>query len=820
MEFHMRIRSVCSSRFDLALAGLATAGVLLLSGCAGMSPTVITQAVPASGAIAGHIHGGNQPVSGATVKLYAAGSSGYGSAGTLLATATSQSDGYGSFSFSQVGSGGSGPSGSSYTCPSANSLLYIVATGGNTGGGNNTSAAFLAAVGACGSSANAFIDMNEITTVASVFALAQYINPGSGVGAESIGTSNTTQGATGLKNAFANVANLATIATGTIPTPPQYLGTGSAAGITVTATAEASKITTIADILAACVNTTSGSSTCSDLFNSALPPTSASTTSQPSATFAAAQDTVQAAYYLAVNPGLNGTPGNCSTLAPTAMGCLFNLVGATPPFQTPLAAAPSDWTVGVTYTATGTCGTGGSFLSGPYHSALDAAGDVWFVNGVTSNANLSEISPIGQPLFCGGNLPSGRGVTIDANGNVWASFNGTATNGVMEVPSGTGTPVYWQFTAGGKPYPVTADAFGNVFVSQNDGGGFEYEWVNPDPSHNATPFAATLLNATGVNGIASTTLGFNQVDAQDRVWVTTATVNFLYEFYPTASSQATITGVAVSAGSATFTAVNSFTTGQTVQISGLTSTLGQQLNYGTYTITAATAASFTVNTIVGAGVGVETAGLAQIPATYTVAPQAISEPGYGLGLDSSGYVYQGTTCCGTNNVPTVKYRAIIKWTPGLAGATTNTYSAADVGGINGVRALAVDGASNIWVANEYPSNIGSTLTSGTYALMELTSAGSGTTVTYGTDSPPGVFPPTCSTTAGSNCATGGGYYDSDLSLAYDLEVDSSGNLWVMDSYGYTTSTSGTAIVEMVGAAVPVYTPVSLGMRSGSINAKP
>ena len=48
----------------------------------------------------GSVHGGNQPVSGATVTLYSVGQTGAGSSGVALATATTSSAG--GFQFQQV----------------------------------------------------------------------------------------------------------------------------------------------------------------------------------------------------------------------------------------------------------------------------------------------------------------------------------------------------------------------------------------------------------------------------------------------------------------------------------------------------------------------------------------------------------------------------------------------------------------------------------------------------------------------------------------------------------------------------------------------
>jgi hypothetical protein len=803
-------------RLSAALAGLATAGALLLSGCAAMQTTASDPgSFNAPGSISGNLHGGNQPISGATIKLYATGSAGYGSAGTLLATTTSASDGFGSFQFSQVVSGGTGPGGNSYSCPTPGSLLYLIANGGNTGGGSpNGASTLLVGIGPCSTASSAVINMNEITTAASVYALAPYINPGTTPGTESIGTANTTQAKLGLSNAFANLANIAYMPSGNVANPQLYNGTGTAAGITVTATADATKIVTIADVLASCVGTSGASSAaCTDLFNNATPPASATTTSEPTATFATAQDTAQAAYYMAVNAGSNGTFTSCINGATTKAGCLFGLISGTPPFQTPLATAPTDWTIGVTYTATGTCSSGGSFISGAYHGSVDASGNLWFIGSGASSSNLSEISATGQPLFCGGNLSSGRGLTIDANGNVWGSFNGVTTGGVLEVPSGSSSTVAWTVQTAVNPYTMTSDGFGNVFINTSGNGGKVWEWINPGTT--TTAFAPTLLNSTGLYGNGAVNLGYVQTDSRGRIWDETSTAPLLFELYPTATAQATITGVAIVGGTVTFTGVNSFTTGQTVQLSGLTSTAGSQFNFQTLTLTAATAGSFSAATAAGNATGVETAGLATVPATYTAASYPSPNFNYGLAIDANNYFYTGTTCCGGTGD-----EALVKWTPDATpGTTTYTASSTNFGGINGVRSATVDGASNVWLGMEYPNSSDGTLTTGTYSVLEMASSGSDDSATFTTLSPPGVAPGTCTTAAG--CPTQGGYFNANFAAPYDMEVDPSGNLWVLNTYLYNaTATPGSSLTELIGAAVPVVTPLSIAVRNGQLGTKP
>ena len=111
-----------------------------------------------------------------------------------------------------------------YTCPSASSLVYIVASGGNPGLGgtvNNTASVLVAALGACGNlNNNTFININELTTAAAAFALGQFFTPTFGSSsADTIGAPSTNL--IGITNAFATARNLVSIATGTAaPTTP------------------------------------------------------------------------------------------------------------------------------------------------------------------------------------------------------------------------------------------------------------------------------------------------------------------------------------------------------------------------------------------------------------------------------------------------------------------------------------------------------------------------------------------------------------------------------------------------------------------------
>jgi trimeric autotransporter adhesin len=177
-------------------------GLLLLAGCGGQPLTKSVAPAPHAAGRNGSIYGGQQPVSGATVQLYAVGTTGDGSAATPLFTSPVVSDGSGNFTFA------------AYTCPTPNTLVYIVATGGNPGlpgPVNNTALALMAAISQYGNiNSSTFINLNEITTTTSVFSLAPYMTSFSHVGS---GSSD----AAALATAFGNVSQLVNISTGTVP---------------------------------------------------------------------------------------------------------------------------------------------------------------------------------------------------------------------------------------------------------------------------------------------------------------------------------------------------------------------------------------------------------------------------------------------------------------------------------------------------------------------------------------------------------------------------------------------------------------------------
>ncbi len=229
-------------------------GALLLVGCGASSS--FHAGSTANAAIQGRIHGGQQPVTGSTVQLYAAGDSGYGAGAQALLSTPVTTDQYGSFNIPE-GAYNCLTSVGGQTLP-ANAQTYIVATGGNPGlapGTNNGALALMAALGPCSSlSSSTFVDITEVTTVASVWPLEPFMGYGAQVGTDPGNTQ-------GLATAFANVNSLVNIATGQTP------GTSVPVGVTI----PVAEINTLADILAPCVNS-DGTTACSALFAAATPP--------------------------------------------------------------------------------------------------------------------------------------------------------------------------------------------------------------------------------------------------------------------------------------------------------------------------------------------------------------------------------------------------------------------------------------------------------------------------------------------------------------------------------------------------------------------
>ena len=398
----------------LLLTGVAA----LLTGCgAGSVDHAAPIAMPSVAAIRGTAFGGQQPVVGASMQLYAANLSGYGMAASpLLPANTIVTDAGGAFNIS-----------GQYTCPVPDAPVYLVATGGSPGlSASNPNLTEMAALGSCSAlqsnASTTFVQLNEVTTVAAAYALAPFMT---GIAGMSTSPGNTA----GLNFAFADVNQLVNNATGTSP------GTALPPGAILTFT----QLNTLADSLAACVNSTGGTagdtSACGRLFAAATPPGGAAPT-----------DTVTAVIDIVQHPGQN-------------VAAIYALAPDNAPFQPTLTASPNDWTLAVTYTggslsapssvAVDAAGnvwitsrgantvtefdhsgavlaTSGAVLSGPAAVALDASGDPWIVNATANTlTHLSDSAAVTGSAS--GDLSAPAGLAIDPQGNLWVANSGTAS---------------------------------------------------------------------------------------------------------------------------------------------------------------------------------------------------------------------------------------------------------------------------------------------------------------------------------------------------------------------------------------------------------
>jgi len=492
------------------LAALVSS-VIFTSGCANLATTASSVAPMGSSAtLTGSIHGGNQPVAFATVTLYFAGQNGPGSgdpganpasnvgkgAPIVAATTTSADDGSGSFSFTKNSVNDQPSSGNTYSCPTlTDPLVYVVARGGNTlnthnSAINNSAAVFIAPYGSCSQlTAANFVNMSEVTTVATMTALQQYFNPVTGsIGADGIGAAKTALG-----NSFITVRNLVNFASGkalisvTLP-GSTFNGNDGVASVTVTATPETAKINHLANVLAACVNNASASATaCTTLFNNATPP-SPTTTSRPYLTpaFTTATDVLQALYYILTNP-TNGSTTNLNNIYG-----LSAAAGA--PFQPTLTAAPTDWTVAISYSSNSTCGTSsGSFIGQPYDLNIDLTGNLWISNSQTGG-NLSGINPNGTPFVCTYLSGSSRGGTIDSLGNIWYASN--SGNSISRYTVYAKTILTYPLTV--SPLAIAADGGGNIFFTTSLGSLYEIAGAASATTASAPVQISTLLGTNPI----------------------------------------------------------------------------------------------------------------------------------------------------------------------------------------------------------------------------------------------------------------------------------------------------------------------------------
>ncbi len=818
-------RSIFSAAAPLTLLPLAIA----LSGCGmrgGVSSTGSTLS-PTQPAVVyeGRAYGGEQPIVGATLQLYAAGApasgGNYGQGASALIPAANQpvTDSNGSFSVTNL-----------YTCPAtpAVSQIYIVATGGSSGPGNpvNPNIALMAALGSCSAgktlspSLNIWID--EVTTVATVYALQQFMAApaAANVNAPSIGapgnTYNGVQSAViGLQNAFSMVNNLVNISTGSAAIPTNSWATPDNAG---------QSINTIADILAACVNSNpSTSSECGTIFGYA----------SPSGSFTAA-DTIQAAWYIAQNPTRN-------------VSTLYKQISPVPPYPD-VSATPNDFTLAVNLAPQYTSGTSTLYaLNVPSHIAFDAYGNAWLSNNgsisnsVAAAAGVVELAPNGSVLMSpvktftasttGGaysqftTKPSSNSITyskpkmvaVDTNNNVWVSnyggSTGTPAAGTIGYVSGsTGVGVAGGATlsgyyVGAAPWGLAIDGHNNVYEANSGTSGLDPlsigklvastgSYTYSTSGSTAQPYA--IPNLTIPSGNNGSSLVFSSVLAVDAntaasggadgiLWSVNnscMTMSTLYD------STAVVPWGVISMFDADTLSPLSGSEAVT-NYSGATTGAGSTTNCGNST---ESGAGLQINQIFSAatanpfGIAIDKSNGVWIGDNYYASSGAYNAPGF------NGLTYLSAPTTSTGTIPSST--AIDPGSSFTASASGNQGQI-----IREPTYMEVDGNNNLWVASQSFAAV---------ASASINTSGTTPVITFLTPSVTG--------------------WEHTFATAYGLAIDLSGNVWVTNTSssatytgqagGPTTPYTGASVTVMIGAAAPVITPLAERIAANMLGQKP
>ncbi|MFC6646046.1 hypothetical protein ACFQBQ_10730 [Granulicella cerasi] len=432
------------------LAFLALVPSLVLTGCA-LSPTDTTQTAIQGTALQGKIYGGQQPVVGAHVYLYAANTTGYGGNGIPASTANaslsllnasvltnepnnSGVDTNGAY-YVTTDAAGSFSIGGDYTC-TAGQQVYLYTIGGNPGAGTNSSASFMAVLGSCPAAGNfaattPTIWVNEVSTVAAAYAMSGFASD-----AKHVSSSATTLAKTGIANAFAGAANLATLSTGVALAKPASNSAG---------TAPQTLVNSVANILTACVNSTDQDQTiCNTLFSNAT------------ANSVTPTDTASAAINIVHNPVSN-------------IATLFALQSSTPAFAPALSAAPTTFTAVLKFPTNVSYGFG---------TAIDATGNIW----IAGAGSVPEFSPLGASL--GNFAPTAAafndvdGIAVSTTGAIWLADFGTfsitalnADGSLQNVFTNTTNTEFY------RPTSIIAASNGDV-TEGNYGGSYAFSRIN------------------------------------------------------------------------------------------------------------------------------------------------------------------------------------------------------------------------------------------------------------------------------------------------------------------------------------------------------
>ncbi|MES2393961.1 MAG: hypothetical protein V4555_20160 [Acidobacteriota bacterium] len=450
--------------------------------------------------ISGQLNGGRQPIIGAHIFVFAAGTTADAGPG-IAASASNKSTSlltnssaagfpttqdltgsaltnptYGDYyvttnAFGQFSLGGE------YTCTQG-TQVYLYALGGDTGAGTNNSAAgLLGVLGQCPASGTMAtltptVVMNEVSTIAAAYALSGYATD-----ATHVSSKGSTLALTGIANSFANAAMLYDISGATNNGTANIFLPGNTGNSVVAYKG----INSLANSLAACVNSSGSTSTqcTTSLFNAVK---------STGSTGNVATDTATEAIYIAHNPG-------------TSVGTIYNNAsGIGTPFLPALSSAPNDWTIGVSIYNSG--------LTSPTSIFIDSKG-----NAFASGQKVAGFTPQGAPLAASNFGPNtnanGVRAAVDNAGYIWVSeYSGSTLSqywGANAVSPTTPGTLVATYTSGGLNGPlwVSVDSAGNIWVANygsNNSLSVFYGSNAPSPHNPGDPVTPSGYTGGGVSG--------------------------------------------------------------------------------------------------------------------------------------------------------------------------------------------------------------------------------------------------------------------------------------------------------------------------------